>query len=71
MLFSVKLLDRFDDASNKDFNALLIRSVLAVVGTLDENIQSDFTTIKSRCQVGAMYIVHFCDFIFVYQYRGC
>ena len=51
MLCSVKLLDRFDDASNKDFNALLIRSVLAVIGTLEENILSDFATIKSRCHV--------------------
>jgi len=32
------VLDRFDDASSKDFNALLIQNVLAVSGTLDENI---------------------------------
>ena len=56
MLFSVKLLDRFDDASNKEFNALLIRSVLAVVGTLDENIRLHFTTIKSRCHVHSPFL---------------
>ena len=59
------VLDRFDDASSKDFNALLIQNVLAVSGTLDENIRKDFTTIKSRCHV------YFCDFIILYQYGGC
>ena len=58
----MKVLGRFDDASNKEFNALLIWSVLGVVGTLDKSVQSDFTTIKSRCHI----IPYFCDFIILY-----
>jgi len=47
---SVEVVDRFDDISNKNFNALLIIcNVLAVVGILDGSIRSDFTIIKSRC----------------------
>ena len=65
MLFSVKLLHRFDDTSNKDFNALLIRSVLDFLQWLALWMKT-FDQILPLLKVGAIYMVHFCDFIFVY-----